>query len=290
MTTATPAGPVEDTGEAPAAGAASLGRRVLRSVLSRWLVFVLLVLVWQLLTARIQSPFFPTPLTIVGAAGKMWFSGPAGHLFVSDAFVANVLPSIARMLGGWLLAVIVGVAIGIGLGRSQVALDYASPVLNFLRSIPPPTLVPVFLVLLDIGTMMQLTVIVIGVIWPVLLNTIDGARSVDQVKVEMVRAFHISRPQWIFGVIIPAALPKIFAGLRVSLSMALIMMVLSELFGSTNGIGFELQFSQESFDLPGMWACILLLGVLGYLANRALLAIEKRALGWHNGARQNAAG
>jgi ABC-type nitrate/sulfonate/bicarbonate transport system permease component len=278
------------TRDRPTAQALTAGRKVVRVVVSRWLVFVLCLVVWQLVTMRVRSPFFPTPLTILSTARDLWLSGPASHLFLSSEAIGNIGPSLARMLGGWLIAVLLGVACGLALGRSETALDYTGPVLNFLRSIPPPTLVPVFLVLLDIGTPMQLTTIVIGVIWPVLLNTVDGARSVDQVKVDMVQAFHISRVRWVAQVIIPAALPKIFAGLRISLSIALIMMVISELVASTNGIGYELHFFQESFDLPQMWACILLLGVLGYVANRILLVVERRALAWHHGARQQTAG
>jgi ABC-type nitrate/sulfonate/bicarbonate transport system permease component len=84
----------------------------------------------------------------------------------------------------------------------------------------------------------------------------------------------------VFGVVLPAALPKIFAGLRVSLSLSLVLMVVSELVGSTNGIGYRLMYDQRQFDLPDMWAGIVLLGVLGYVLNTVLLAVERRALNW----------
>lgn len=83
-----------------------------------------------------------------------------------------------------------------------------------------------------------------------------------------------------FGVVLPAAMPKIFAGLRVSLSLALVLMVVSELVGSTNGIGYQLVNSQQQFDLPGMWTGIVLLGVLGYALNTVLLAVERKVLNW----------
>ena len=113
----------------------------------------------------------------------------------------------------------IGVSLGLLLGRSERAMEYAGPLLVFLRSIPPPALVPVFLLLFKTGTSMQLATIVFGVIWPVLLNSVDGARSVDVTKVDTSAVFQIPRWQWVLGVVLPAASPKIFAGLRVSLSL-----------------------------------------------------------------------
>ncbi|MCI2420372.1 ABC transporter permease [Saccharopolyspora sp. K220] len=248
--------------------------------LRRWLVFIGAIVVWELLTRAAQNPFFPPPTQIVGAAARNWFSGPASSLFLTDTVFTDLLASLGRIAAGWLVAVVLGVGLGTLLGRSRTALDYFGPVMAFMRAIPPPVLVPVFLVLLGIGTQMQITVIVFGVMWPILLNTVDGVRSVDQVKVDTARSFRIPRAHWVFGVVLPAATPKIFAGLRVSLSLALVLMVVSELVGSTNGIGYRLMFDQRQFDFPAMWAGIVLLGVLGYVLNTLLLAVERRALSW----------
>ncbi|CAL99900.1 ABC-type nitrate/sulfonate/bicarbonate transport system permease component [Saccharopolyspora erythraea NRRL 2338] len=251
-----------------------------RGFLHRWVVFVGAVLVWELVTRLASSPFFPPPSEIVATAAVKWFSGPASSLFLSDVVFSDLLASIGRIAAGWLIAVVVGVGIGTALGRSRTAMDYFGPLFAFVRAIPPPVLVPVFMVLLGIGTSMQITVIVFGVVWPILLNTVDGVRSVDQVKVDTARSFRIPPVQWVFGVVLPAAMPKIFAGLRVSLSLALVLMVVSELVGSTNGIGYQLVNSQQQFDLPGMWTGIVLLGVLGYALNTVLLAVERKVLNW----------
>ncbi|MCP2259489.1 ABC-type nitrate/sulfonate/bicarbonate transport system, permease component [Streptoalloteichus tenebrarius] len=252
----------------------------LKQFLQRWGVFAALVVVWELATRAAVSPFFPTPLTILRTMRDQWLSGPASRLFLSDEVFGDVLPSVGRMLGGWALACVIGVAVGVALGRSRVAMDYVGPLLAFARAIPPPMLVPVFLVLLSIGTPMQLATIIFGTLWPVVLNAVDGARAVDSVKVETARVFRLPRHQWLLGVVVPSALPKIFAGVRVSLSLALILMVISELVGATNGIGYQLIYAQRQFDLPTMWAGIVLLGVLGYLFNTLLLAGERRALSW----------
>jgi ABC-type nitrate/sulfonate/bicarbonate transport system permease component len=118
------------------------------------------------------------------------------------------------------------------------------------------------------------------VIWPVLLNTVDGARSVEDTQVATARVFRLPPGQWFFGVVLPAASPKIFAGLRVSLSLSLILMVISELAGATNGVGFQLTQAQQGFDYIMMWTIVVLLGVLGYLMNTVLMIVERRVLAW----------
>ncbi|GAA2819707.1 ABC transporter permease [Saccharopolyspora taberi] len=243
-----------------------------RGFAQRWVVFAGAIVAWEVLTRLAASPFFPPPTEIATTAVTTWFTG--------ETVSRDVLASLGRIAAGWLIAVVLGVGVGTALGRSRTAMDYAGPVLAFVRAVPPPVLVPVFIVLLGIGAQMQISVIVFGVVWPILLNTVDGVRSVDQVKVDTARSFGISGPQWVLGVVLPAALPKIFAGLRVSLSLALVLMVVSELVGSTNGIGYQLVFRQRQFDLPGMWVGIVLLGVLGYALNTILLAVERRALSW----------
>jgi ABC-type nitrate/sulfonate/bicarbonate transport system permease component len=245
------------------------------------------VLVWELLTLLIDDSDFPPPTTIAVSMYDLWFSGPISHVFLTDGAVENILPSLGRMFGGWVLAAVIGVLLGVGLGRSKAATDYVDALFEFGRAIPPPLLLPLFLVLFHAGLTMQLATIVFGVIWPVLLNTIDGVRAVDQTYTETATVFGLSRAQRLRVVVLPAASPKIFAGLRLSLSLALILMVISELFGSTNGIGYQLLQAQRSFDAPGVWATIALLGILGYLVNSLFVLAEHRLLVWHRQANRN---
>ena len=249
--------------------------------LGKWVVFACFVGAWQLATTLAEAPYFPTPVTIGKSMVDLWLSGPASQLWLSEAVFHDVVPSLLRLLGGWAAAGVVGVVIGLMLGRSDKLQDYFSPTISFLRSIPPPALLPVFLVLFPLGTPMQLATIIFGVVWPVLLNTIDGAHTLDETVVETTRSMRLSKPRFLATVVLPAALPKIFAGLRVSLSLALILMVISELVGSTNGIGYQMILAQRNFSLPEMWAGIVLLGILGYVLNVLLLAVQNRVIGWH---------
>ncbi|WP_199431374.1 ABC transporter permease [Qaidamihabitans albus] len=248
--------------------------------LRKWSLFFGAVVLWELATRLAEDPFFPPPTTILDKIAELWFSAPATRLFLTDDVYQDILPSLGRVFGGWSIAVVLGVGLGTALGRSRTGMDYVGPLFAFMRAIPPPTLIPVFLVLLSIGTSMKLTTIVFGSIWPILLNTVDGVRSVNATQRDTARSFRTPQHYWIAMVVLPAALPKIFAGLRLSLSIALILMVVSEMVGATDGIGYELIFAQQRFDFPAMWSWIVLLGVLGYGLNALLLVVERRMLSW----------
>ncbi|GIH74928.1 ABC transporter permease [Planobispora longispora] len=257
--------------------------RFLRALGRLWLVPVVLV-AWEVATRAAEDVFFPPPTTIVARMHEMWFSGPAERLWLTDAALENIPTSVGRLFVGWLLASVIGIVLGVMLGRSALLSRFIDPLIQFGRAIPPPALLPLFLALFSIGAQMQIVTITSGIIWPILLNAGDGARHVDRQHLETSTVFGLSRSQRLFWVILPSAMPKIFAGLRLSLSLALILMVISELVGSVNGIGFQLLDAQRSYDLPGVWGTIVVLGVLGYLLNSAFLVAERRVLSWHRGA------
>ena len=126
---------------------------------------------------------------------------------------------------------------------------YLDPLLQFARALPAVTLVPVFIALFRLGTQMEVATITFGTIWPILLNTIDGARSVDPLQMDTARVFRL--PGWprLTRLIIPATMPRFFAGLRLSVSLALVLMVFAELAGSSNGLGYEMNNAESSFDM-----------------------------------------
>ncbi|HVV22130.1 MAG TPA: ABC transporter permease [Pseudonocardiaceae bacterium] len=250
----------------------------------RWSLFAVLVLVWQWLTGLMGNPYFPTPLAIVREAGRLWFSGPTTHLGLTGSVFDDILPGLARAAIGWGIAVVLGVAAGLVVGRLPVVADSCRALLAFVRTVPPAALVAVFLVLFHVGPVAEVATIVFGCVWPVLVNTADGARSVDPTSVDVARVYRVPWYVRLFGVIVPAAGPKIFAGLRTSLPIAFVLMIIAELVGSTSGIGYRLVFAQGSSDLPGTWAWIVLVGALGYLSTSLLVLLERRVLRWHRDA------
>ena len=253
--------------------------------IARLLVVAAVVGGWGLATKVAASPYFPPPSSIAATMYRQWFSGPASHLWLTGDATANLVPSLGRMLGGWAAASLTGVAIGVAIGRLRLFADLVEPIVHFGRAVPVPTLVPLFLFLWGIGTPMEVAAIAFAVIWPVLLNTIDGARHLDPVHVETARVFRLGPGQRLVWIILPAAAPKIFAGLRLALSLALVMMIISEFVGSTDGIGREMLQAQTNFDVAVMWAVITLLGLLGLLLNAAFSVLEHRVLAWQRGMR-----
>jgi ABC-type nitrate/sulfonate/bicarbonate transport system permease component len=234
-----------------------------------------LILAWQVLATIADDPVsWPTFTAVAGRFWQMWLTDP-------NAWMTGLVPSLGRLLAGWALAVVAGVAIGVLIGLSGRARDFVDPTIQFLRAIPPPALLPLFIVLIGIGDAMKVTMIAFGVVWPIILNTADGVASVEPMHREAARAYGIGRRDRLLRVVLPSAAPKIFAGLRVSLSIAVILMVISELVAALDGVGFALVQSQRTFRTLDVWATIVLLGAIGLALNGALGMVERRVLRSH---------
>ncbi|MER6073477.1 ABC transporter permease subunit [Streptomyces sp. NPDC001817] len=270
----------ETPGGARPAPASGPPRATAVPFLLRWSVLLVAVTCWELAARAQDSVYFPPPLRIARHTRDLWFSGPAGHLFLTPAAVGTILPSLGRMAAGFTLAAVAGITLGITVGRSRRAYALCNPVLQFARAVPPPALVPVFVVVFDFGTPMQVASIVFSAVWPVLVNSAEGARATDPLRLQVAAVLRLTAPERLWFLVLPSALPRIFAGLRLSLSLCLILMVFSELLpGSENGIGFTLTDAQTRSDLLTVWSALMLLGALGYLLNTGLLAVEKRLVG-----------
>jgi ABC-type nitrate/sulfonate/bicarbonate transport system permease component len=142
---------------------------------------------------------------------------------------------------------------------------------------------PDLVVLHSIGDRQKIAFIAFFCVFPVLLNTIDGVRGIDPTLIETARSYGVPRHERIRRLVLPAALPQIVAGMRNSLSLAVITMVLAEYFSSTNGVGYVLLISKNTFQFGPMWAAILLIGLFGYVLNLLFLLGERRVLAWHRG-------
>ncbi|HEY7463385.1 MAG TPA: ABC transporter permease [Candidatus Limnocylindria bacterium] len=256
--------------------------KVLRGIGLRVSVLAAVLITWQLITVLVDDPVnWPTFADVIGRFWTRWLTNP-------DAWASSLAPSLARLLAGWAGAVLVGVATGTAIGLSARARDVLGPIVHFLRAIPPPALLPLFIVLLGIGDGMKAVMIAFGAVWPILLNTADGVASVEPLHRDTGRAFRLPFRDELWRVILPAAAPRIFAGLRISLSIAVILMVISEMVATVNGVGFELVQAQRGFRSLDVWATIVLLGMLGYALNAVLALIEAGALRWHRGATRTA--
>ena len=236
---------------------------------------IAILVAWQLWTAHAHSPKFPRLSTILVDFRKQW-------LFAE--FGTHVVPSLERIGLGFAIGVLVGVLLGVPLGLSPLLRKIAMPHIEYWRAMPPPALLPISVVLLrSIGNSQKVAFIAFFCLFPVLLNTADAVRSIDPTLVDTARAFRVPWREHVRRVVLPAALPQIMAGMRNSLALAVIMMVLSEYFAATNGVGYVLLISKNTFQLGPMWAAIVLIGLLGYFLNVLFLLVERRVLAWHRG-------
>jgi ABC-type nitrate/sulfonate/bicarbonate transport system permease component len=254
-------------------------RRLGPVLIEIWLPIAIIVVSW-IVSARFNSLYFP-PLSSIWSDMRQVLL----HNFTSD-----IVPSLQNFAAGLALAVALGLGLGLALGLNDKLYQALQPLLEFMRAIPGVAILPVMLVIFGIGTNMKVAVIAFGALWPVLLNTIDGVRGVDRLILDVARGYRIRGWHALTRIVLPSASPQIIAGVRISVSLGVILIVASEYIASTEGIGYlELQ-SARQYQMGVMWATLLMLGVLGYLANASFRLFENRLLRWHRGLRGNTQG
>ncbi|MBF9133083.1 ABC transporter permease subunit [Plantactinospora sp. S1510] len=249
----------------------------------RWIAAVLglpvaLLALWWVLSADSETFYLPPLAEILAAFDDVWLR--------SDRLRADVLPSLLRLSAGFGLAVVLGVGLGVLIGSFRRVRAFCEPVLEFLRAVPPPVLVPVLMLFAGFGNTMKVLVVLSGCVWPILLNTVEGVRAVDEVLTDTCRCYGIRGPARLWHLVVRSASPQIVTGLRQALSVGIILMVISEMFAANNGLGFSIIQFQRTFAVTNMWTGILLLGLLGFLLAVLLRLFERRALHWYSGLRQ----
>jgi len=239
------------------------------------------LVLWGIVSADSESIYFPPLTEILDRFAANWMFERVG---------SDVVPSLIRVIVGFLLSALIGIAVGLLLGRSRSLRGALGPPLEFLRNVPPPALVPFALLVFGIGESEKIFLIVLGCVFPILLATVDGVADIDPVTRDTADAYRIGGAQRLGSVILPAAAPRIAAGMRTSLSLAVILMVVSEMVASTDGIGHFVVEAQRSFAIADMWSGILLLGLVGYALNLGFALAENRLLWWRRAAARAARG
>ena len=246
------------------------------SVLERWQGMCLLagvVLVWELGAHLnvINAAFLPPPTQIAAAFADAITSGE---------MAAAALLTLARCLGGYALTAIAGIILGVLMGISQRIYSLLEPLIEMLRPIPSAAVIPIAILFLGIDERMKLAVIMFGSLWPILLNTIHGVRSVDPLLIDTGRTFNLTGSAFLWKIVIPASLPHIATGLRISLAISLILTITVEMIAGSSGLGFLILDYERSFRYPPMYAGIVLLGLIGFLLNAVVVSVERRWLAW----------
>jgi sulfonate transport system permease protein len=252
-----------------------LGGQTARRLLSRYGVLAGFLALWQVASSAgwVNAAVLP-PLDMIVAA--LW-KGIAGGSLLGDI-------AISLQRAGIAFAAAVAVAIPLGLFMGQVrpvetALD---PILQVFRQTSALALYPVFILLLGLGETSKIFVIFWATLFPLLLNTTSGVKEVDPKLLEMARVYGASRLTVFRRVVLPGAVPSIFVGLRLSATTALLLLIASEMIGANKGIGFQVMNAQYNFQIPLMFAAIVILAGLGLIANQALVVMQRRLCRWSN--------
>jgi ABC-type nitrate/sulfonate/bicarbonate transport system permease component len=251
--------------------------RVLSRLGNSFALPIVLVALWGVWETIAASKFFPSPVKIFHAFVETW---------IGPTFVTDVLPSLTRLAFGLIASIVVGIVAGTLIGLVRWLRELLEPMLEFFRAIPPPAMVPIMALLLGPTDAMKVGVIILGAVWPVLLNTIEGVRSVDSVVKDTARAFGITGFERVRLVIVPAANPRIMAGVRQSMSIGVILMVISEMFYASEGLGFQIVYFQRNYLIADMWSGIVLLGLVGILMAAIFGFVERRVLRWYHGVKE----
>ncbi len=225
---------------------------------------------WELLvgSGAVEFEFLPAPSGIAEALGSVISSG--------DLF-APVVHTLRSALLGWVIAGLLGIALGVWLGLSNTAWRYSMASVEIIRAIPPISLVPVSLLVFGFSLRMELVVIVYAGAWTVLVNTIDGVRNLRPELVDVGRMLRMSKLTTVRKLILPSAMPSIIVGLRLAMSLSLVLAVVAEMIGNPSGLGNALVRAQQALQPEQMFAYVVTIGVLGVVLNTGLRYVSARA-------------
>jgi sulfonate transport system permease protein len=247
--------------------------KALASRLLSFAVVALLIALWQAIAdAKLISPvYLPGP--------DRAFAALIHGLTASD-LGAKLIGTIEHMMEGWLAASIFGVALGALIGSSQQARAFIAPTLEFLRPLPASAIIPVAIAIFGLSPAMAVGVIAFGAIWPMLLATVHGFAAVEPRLYEVAKALRLTRVEVIFKIALPSATPDILAGLRLGLTVALILAVVCEMIAGLNGLGNWVLLAARMFRSADLFAGVILLGAVGFVGALALNIAERRLLAW----------
>lgn len=231
--------------------------------------------IWQLVANfKLISPvFLPGP-------DRAWAALMRG--LATGDLTGKLVGTLEHMAYGWLAASIAGIALGALIGSSRLMRAYIAPSLEFLRPLPVSAIIPVAIAMLGLTQGMALFVIAFGAIWPIMLATIHGFAAVEPRLYEVARALQMSRPAVVFKIALPSALPDILAGMRLSLTVALILSVVCEVLAGLDGLGHWVLLSARAFRSADLFAGVILLGATGYVTSVAMSLAERRLLAWQS--------
>ncbi|TCO54199.1 ABC transporter permease [Actinocrispum wychmicini] len=263
------------TRDTPAVGV-HVGRRVggvLVTAAGKVVAVALLLGVWEVAPrlGLVDGTFLPPFSTVLGA----WWD-----LLGNGQLASNTEASLVRSLAGFGLAVAVAVPLGLLIGWYKPVATLLGPLLEVFRNTAALALLPVFVLLLGIGETSKIAIVFYACTWPILLNTISAVRDVDPTLLRLAKSMDLSGFRLFQKVILPAATPTVFTGIRLAGAVSILVLVAAEMVGAKAGLGYLVNAAQFNFAIPQMYAGIITISAIGVLFNQALVALERRFTSW----------
>ncbi|WP_240418210.1 ABC transporter permease [Paenibacillus periandrae] len=237
---------------------------------------IIVIVLWQLLGAFgvISANFLPTPFAIAASFKD---------LLVNGDLIRHLQISLGRAAVGLLIGGSIGLLFGLGVGFSDKMEKLLDPSMQMVRMIPHLALAPLIILWFGFGEVSKIFIIANGAFFPLYINTFMGIRNVDNKLFEVSRVLEFSRTKQIFKLILPASLPNIFLGLRLSLALSWLGLVVAELIGSQEGVGFLINFAKQNSNTEVIFVGIIIFAAVGLLVDVSVRFLERKYLQWREG-------
>ncbi len=232
---------------------------------------IVFLLVWEIV-GRLSNPFFFAPVSAVLRAFVHAVIDPRQEL------LHGFLETLSVLIPGFILAAIVGVIVGIAMGRSNTVFQLLDPHITILYNTPRVALIPILMLWMGIGGSLKIVIVFLAAVFPIVVNTLSGVRDISAQFVEPARSMHASERQLLWKVILPAIVPFIAAGIKLGLGRALTTVIVAEFFVSVSGLGGILQASSTSYQMAKMFVPVIILASMGILVDQLLSYLENTAL------------
>lgn len=197
-----------------------------------------------------------------------------------DAPAKEAPAQLQRAASGFAIAVALGVPLGLLIGWYRTLADILNPLLELFRNTAPLALLPVFVLVLGMGETSKISMVVYSCIWPVLLSRVSGVRNVDPLLIRSARSMALKPVQLFVKVVLPASVPAVFTGIRVAGAYSILVLIAAEMVGAKAGLGYLVNYSQFTFEIPKMYAGIVTPALLGLAFNHSVLLVERRLTAW----------
>ena len=249
-----------------------------RTVFLGAIPIIIILLVWQIISQeKIVSPVFLPPVSSILL--KLYTSFTGGNKLYS--LPQNSLLTLERMFLGYFLGAAIAIPLGLLIGSNKRIHRLLEPTLEILRPLPAVALIPVFILLIGINIQMFIVFIAYGCIWPILINTIDGVKSIEPLYFDVAKLFRVTAKKAFFKVTLPASSPFIASGMRISLLLALLLTIVIEMTSGFNGLGWSTIYAQQLSDITTLYAEIFLISIVGFCLNFVFIRGENRVMNWH---------